>query len=104
LSSLPRIFDESADSPSSLLAKWLLDRDLATDEQSGDVECEAQVQPETPVQWPRARRTSKESAAVALSLIAAGGMARRQRLRGRARRQGDSERETKGQGTVNEWW
>jgi hypothetical protein len=41
LSSLSWFSDESADSPSSLLAERLLDGDLVTDEWSGDAEWEA---------------------------------------------------------------
>jgi hypothetical protein len=84
--------DESTEFLSSLLAERLLDRDLAPREQSEDVEWETHVHPEPPVQRPRARRTSKDSATVALLLIDAGGMVRWQWVRGRTRSRGGSER------------
>jgi hypothetical protein len=54
LSSLSWFSNESMDSPSSLLTERLLDRDPTVGEWSGGAEWEAQVQPEPPVQWPRA--------------------------------------------------
>ena len=64
--------DESLESSSSLLTVRLPDG-----ERRGDAECEVQLQPEPPLQRPRARRTTKESMAAVLSLIYADGVARR---------------------------
>lgn len=73
--SLSRFSDESTEFPSSLLTERLLDGEPAPGERSGDAEWEAQLQPESPLQQPRAWRIAKESTAAALSLIYTAGMA-----------------------------